>query len=465
MSPTPPGNPNLPPPRIAGWLLPAAAIGLALGLLAAAVIYTQQGLRRELRGQLAHRDGQLVQRLFRGQLSSGGGPEGADPLVALLALAEARLPELPGVWSITLFDPEGRRVGAVPVTASRTNLDAVLRRQAGGGGTASRFIPDLDMDTEFLVAPEGTPEGRAPALEVVLPISGAARTAKAGFARLLLDGAGLALEYERLDANLAQAAWRALGVAGAALAAVLAAAFLRLERANRKLLQANRELALAARTGAIGAVTSHLIHGIKNPLAGLQRFVADRAAGEASAEWADAAAAARRIKGMVDEVTRVLRDEGGLSSFEIGAHEIVEIVGARLGPVAAERQVQLAVEAGNRRTLPNREGNLVLLVLENLATNALQATPAGGLVRLHVGASEFALEFRVTDTGPGLPEPVRESLFTPTVSSKRGGTGLGLAISHQIALRLGGSLTLVRSTAGGSEFLLSVPSNDRKSGA
>jgi two-component system C4-dicarboxylate transport sensor histidine kinase DctB len=48
---------------------------------------------------------------------------------------------------------------------------------------------------------------------------------------------------------------------------------------------------------------------------------------------------------------------------------------------------------------------------------------------------------RLTDNGPGLPEDVRERLFTPFVTSKASGLGLGLVISRDIVAGFGGELT------------------------
>ena len=45
------------------------------------------------------------------------------------------------------------------------------------------------------------------------------------------------------------------------------------------LARANEELVFAAKTGAVGAISAHLIHGLKNPLSGLEGYVSDRAAG------------------------------------------------------------------------------------------------------------------------------------------------------------------------------------------
>jgi signal transduction histidine kinase len=87
-------------------------------------------------------------------------------------------------------------------------------------------------------------------------------------------------------------------------------------------------------------------------------------------------------------------------------------------------------------------------------------------VRLEARTVEVGVEFLVTDSGPGLPLEVRQALFRPVRSTKRGGGGVGLAISYRLARHADGELALVRSDAQGSVFRLFVPAagarvNDR----
>jgi signal transduction histidine kinase len=64
----------------------------------------------------------------------------------------------------------------------------------------------------------------------------------------------------------------------------------------------------------------------------------------------------------------------------------------------------------------------------------------------------------VTDTGPGLPEKARRNLFAAFRGSARsGGTGLGLAIAHELARAHGGTLDLVQSVGGHTQFALGIP--------
>jgi CheY-like chemotaxis protein len=108
-------------------------------------------------------------------------------------------------------------------------------------------------------------------------------------------------------------------------------------------------------------------------------------------------------------------------------------------------------------------------ILLNLLNNALKFTPRGGSVTLAVNwAPEddpddmpdvAALDFTVTDTGPGVPANLCPQLFEDYTQgpgeAMSGGTGLGLAISARLALAMGGALTHADGPGGrGSRFTL-----------
>lgn len=99
-------------------------------------------------------------------------------------------------------------------------------------------------------------------------------------------------------------------------------------------------------------------------------------------------------------------------------------------------------------------------VLVNLLRNAREAVAGQPLqqVTLSVVGTEDAIEFRVTDTGPGVPEKVVPELFRAFSGQKRKGLGLGLAISRSIAQNHGGDLYLdMNNSEPGATFVLILP--------
>jgi C4-dicarboxylate-specific signal transduction histidine kinase len=148
----------------------------------------------------------------------------------------------------------------------------------------------------------------------------------------------MAREYDRLDRSLRRQAAIAFGLAGLATAGVSGLAFRKLNRANERLRRANQELTLAAKTSAMGAVASHLIHGLKNPLAGLQTLLRDPALGsDPTGGLNDATQLARRMRLMIDDVARVLREDSGFAGYEVEAADVFSVLMQRVQPGANPR--------------------------------------------------------------------------------------------------------------------------------
>jgi PAS domain S-box-containing protein len=103
-------------------------------------------------------------------------------------------------------------------------------------------------------------------------------------------------------------------------------------------------------------------------------------------------------------------------------------------------------------------------VFTNLIHNAMQAmSETGGKLALRVRQSypengAHYVEISVTDSGPGIPEELRERVFEPFFTTKTGGTGLGLAITRQIVTAHRG-LIRVTSIPGGTAFQVLLPAN------
>jgi signal transduction histidine kinase len=206
-------------------------------------------------------------------------------------------------------------------------------------------------------------------------------------------------------------------------------------------------------------VTSHLIHGLKNPLSGLRNFVAQGRPLEPGhqSDWELAAASTQRMQNLIDRVVRVLQEQQTVVEYELSYVELLEMLDAKFSPAAKARGVAYRQQLHARGNVSNRDADLLLLILENLVQNAIEATRSGESVELRAFDHGPNLMIEVEDHGPGLPSEVAERLFTPCHSSKRGGSGIGLAISRQLAVHLGATLGLKKSTETGCCFQLLLP--------
>jgi signal transduction histidine kinase len=102
-------------------------------------------------------------------------------------------------------------------------------------------------------------------------------------------------------------------------------------------------------------------------------------------------------------------------------------------------------------------------VFRNLITNAIQATPAGGVITVTTARSGDRVEVRVADTGSGIAPERLGVIFDEFVTTKRRGLGLGLAISKRIVEQLNGTIAVQSEVGSGTAFTLRFPPSDARS--
>ena len=451
--------------------LPWVLIGVTLAILAATILLASQQLRAKIREQIAGLDGEVLHAVAVMQLETDApeiellGPI-TDPDNQLSVVLKTS--RLKGVVATRLYDANGRFMRAFPPDVREAALEPrylpVLRRLK----PLSHFVPAVPLSGLFLPEDDAPETNQTmPVLEVNVPLHISAENRLLGIAQFIIEGQSIAAEFAQLNRHLAIQGLIAFFVGGGILVIAIAWAFRRLRQAHRllaerthSLLRANQELALAAKTSAVGAITSHLIHGLKNPLSGLQNFMSGLLPSDAEspeADWTQAVAATRRMQSLINQVVNVLREEEGAARYEITLAELAEIVSAKVRPLSVERRVRFFTQVNGEAVLPNRAANLIALILVNLAQNALQATLAGSAVTLSLTERSEQILCEVRDEGPGLPPELAANLFAPCKSTKEGGSGIGLAISKQLSNHLGADLQLKHNAPGGCVFVLAFP--------
>ena len=133
---------------------------------------------------------------------------------------------------------------------------------------------------------------------------------------------------------------------------------------------------------------------------------------------------------------------------------------ARVTPAADAQHVLLQVEVASGLPSCETDANRVEQILLNLLGNAIQHTPEGSTVRLHVTARGAVVVYTVEDEGAGIDESEVERIFDIYVTKAAGesrGAGLGLPLSRRLARLLGGELRAVPRPQKGGCFILELP--------
>jgi two-component system nitrogen regulation sensor histidine kinase NtrY len=141
--------------------------------------------------------------------------------------------------------------------------------------------------------------------------------------------------------------------------------------------------------------------------------------------------------------------------------DLYEIVDERIAFLkSAHPEVRYAVETAANTPSAMADQDLVKGILVNLLENAAEAAGEGGQILARVGPLEDRVAIEVHDSGPGLSDLARSSLFQPTISFKKRGMGLGLSIARKSALLSGGDILLIAGELGGAGFRVLLPTSN-----
>jgi signal transduction histidine kinase len=458
--------------RLGPWIIAAAIL-----VLAAFVTLVSARLRLSLREQVLSREAEsmhalvaLQQRIAEDEWAELGVSMPAEDRLAVVL----QTTKLRGVVAVRIYEPTGLLYAALPAVEDEL-LSPADWSELEEGRALARLTRQSSLFAQWTAeagergAPDEAVEAAPEVLEVLVPLEDPVLPEPAGAAQFLIDPSDVRAQFAAIDRGVVQQAALATIGGGLLLGVLLAWAFARLEAAERQLRRqaedlrrANEELLLSAKVSAIGAISAHLLHGLSNPLAGIEGFVKAGVGGDGpeatdGQAWREAAETTRRLRAMVNEATALIAAERTAGALDLSADEVVSGAVGRTAESARRAGVAVQVGTVDAGELDGRVASLGGLVLVNLLENAVQASSRGAVVRITGAAAPGTIAFDVTDQGPGLAPTVRDQLFRPVTSTKPGGGGIGLALSHELARLAGGALELVSTSPAGTTFRLTLP--------
>ena len=248
-------------------------------------------------------------------------------------------------------------------------------------------------------------------------------------------------------------------------------------KAEEELSRLERQLRLAQRLEAMGTLAGGIAHDFNNILGAILGFseMAWRDAPKDSRLQRDLesiATAGERGRALVERILAFSRSGVGervAVHVEQVVREALDLLSAKLPP-----SVTLSAQLRARRAAMLGDPTQVHQVLMNLGTNAVQAMPSGGILRVSldavrceaaraatvgkVAARDYVV-LQVADSGTGIAPEILERIFDPFFTTKElgTGTGLGLSLVHGIVAELGGAIDVESTPGKGTAFTVHLP--------
>jgi two-component system, NtrC family, sensor kinase len=247
-----------------------------------------------------------------------------------------------------------------------------------------------------------------------------------------------------------------------------------LTRTTERLTETRAQLVRSERLASVGRLSAGIAHEIGNPIAailGLEDLLLD---GDLPPETArDFIVRMKRETERIHGVVRDLLDFARPEKVEPTSggtpepSKVSEVVADAIALVRPQRAFKAVTIETDLEVGPLRVGlsaARLTQVLLNLLLNAGDAASANhasakSVVTVRAKRTGDSVRIEVEDTGPGIAEALRETLFEPFVTTKDvgTGTGLGLAVCRGIVESCGGEIDLDEAFTGGARFVVSLP--------
>jgi len=219
------------------------------------------------------------------------------------------------------------------------------------------------------------------------------------------------------------------------------------------------------------AFVAAVSHELRTPLTSISGFLEmlgdqEHELGDAGRTYLDVIRrGTTRLQRIVEDLLLVAQIEANRLELDPAPADLAELAAAAVEaalPAAAEQGIELVLDARGALPLEADAGRLGQ-VLDNLVSNALKFTPAGGSVMLSARNGDGRLHVEVTDTGIGIPQEELGQLFSrfyrASTATRRAipGTGLGLVIARAIVEGHGGTIALESREGQGTRVTVTLP--------
>jgi signal transduction histidine kinase len=230
-----------------------------------------------------------------------------------------------------------------------------------------------------------------------------------------------------------------------------------------------QRLAESQRMVTIGETTAMVGHDLRNPLQAIFStiHIAKKKLEKQSGPGGDPIESSALI-GLLETIekeseymNKIVSDLQNYSKpveLELKPVEMESAVKEILSTIHVPSNVKVTVNFSMSTHTHMLDPTVIRRVFTNLITNALQAMPNGGELRIEASDADGAHVIEIKDTGSGIPQENLQRIFDPLFTTKTKGQGLGLAVCRRLVEAQGGSITVESKLGEGTTFTVKLPS-------
>jgi PAS domain S-box-containing protein len=228
--------------------------------------------------------------------------------------------------------------------------------------------------------------------------------------------------------------------------------------------QRTKALKNSERLAAIGATAGMVGHDIRNPL---QAITSDvflvKSDLESVPECAEKVGIKESLDGIeqnVDYINKIVQD---LQDFarplnpKTEESDIKQVIETLLAKNGLPENIKVSVKVAEDAKKVSADSYYLTRILSNLITNSVQAMPNGGKLTIKSYKDLKDVVIAVKDTGVGIPDELRNKMFTLMFTTKSKGQGFGLPVVKRMTESLGGTVTFESQEGEGTTFIIRLP--------
>jgi PAS domain S-box-containing protein len=232
-------------------------------------------------------------------------------------------------------------------------------------------------------------------------------------------------------------------------------------------------LTIQDKMASLGRVAAGIAHEIRNPLSGINIYLntlkklhhQDGSEEKVEQILKNIQSASIRIESVIRRVMDFAKpSEPKLTLIDINEPltDAINLTAVTMRKSGINIETFLSNELPRSYADKNLIEEMVLNLLNN-AAEAMKTMEAGKNIAVASFVEDDHIIIQVSDSGPGVPQEIRDKILDPYFTTKHEGTGIGLSLCHRIITDHGGSLTVSNSEFGGAEFRIKIPINPNKS--